>query len=267
MPVGLEGIAFAVPRFYLDLEDLARARGVDPLKYTKGLGQREMGVASPCEDTVALAVEASLRLVENFQIDVDDIGLVIVGTETSVDQSKAMSIYLHQFLGFPAQCRTVEIKHACYGAMAGISFAADWILSGRARGKKALVVASDIARYGLNTAGEPTQGAGSVAMLVSDAPRLLVFQTERQGYFSKQVMDFWRPNYSKQAFADGHYSIQCYLEALTGAYQMYTESRPADPLSKPENFRACLYHAPFVKNGAKGASKVFRTREWRLIRP
>ena len=45
--------------------------------------------------------------------------------------------------------------------------------AGSARGKKALVVGADIARYGVGTPGEPTQGAGAVALVVSSAPRLL----------------------------------------------------------------------------------------------
>jgi hydroxymethylglutaryl-CoA synthase len=33
--------------------------------------------------------------------------------------------------------------------------------------EKVLVIASDTARYGLHSGGEPTQGAGAVAMMIS----------------------------------------------------------------------------------------------------
>jgi hydroxymethylglutaryl-CoA synthase len=68
---------------------------------------------------------------------------------------------------YPLNAGYLKIKHACYGAMAGLTAAVNYILSGRAKGRKVLVIASDIARYGKDTAGEPTQGAGAVAMLVS----------------------------------------------------------------------------------------------------
>lgn len=245
MSVGIDAIAFSVPQFYLDMEELAKIRGVDPLKFTKGLGQREMAVATPCEDSVVLAVNAARNLVAHFEVNPDEIGLVIVGTETSVDQSKPISVYVHEQLQLSPNCRAFETKHACYGAMAGVAMATDWILSGRANGKKALIIATDIARYGAHTPGEPTQGAGAVAMLIDKNPRLLEFEVEKQGYYSKQVMDFWRPNYSKEAFADGHYSIQCYLESLAGAYNMYRETAGREELS------ACLYHSPFVKMAQK----------------
>ncbi|MDR3607165.1 MAG: hydroxymethylglutaryl-CoA synthase [Oligoflexia bacterium] len=251
--VGIEAIAFDVPHLYLDLAELAQARGVDPAKYTRGLGQRQMAVASSGDDTVALAVGAGRRLFEQFQIDRESVGLLIVGTETSVDQSKPVSSYVHEHLGLSPQCRSFETKHACYGAMAGLQAATDWVLSGRAAGRKALVIASDVARYGIKTAGEPTQGAGSVAMVISSEPRLLEFETGRQGFFSQQVMDFWRPTYSKDALVDGHYSMACYIKALLASYDMYAPGA-TEGASEPgffQSFQACLYHAPFAKMAQK----------------
>jgi hydroxymethylglutaryl-CoA synthase len=261
--VGIEAIAFDVPRFYVDLADLARARGIDPAKYIKGLGQREMGVASPHEDTVVLAAGAGRRLLDNFGIDPKSIDLVITGTETSVDQSKPVSVYVHQFLGLASHCRVFETKHACYGAMAGLQMATDWILSGRAAGKKALIIASDIARYGAGTPGEPTQGAGSVAMIVSDNPKLLEFETGRQGYFAQQVMDFWRPTYSKEAFADGHYSIECYLQGLIESYKNYVGNEP----SFLSYLQACLYHVPFAKMAQKAHLKLLEYSRGETLTP
>src|SRR6056297_566079 len=216
-PAGIDALACAGPAGFGEMTDLASARGVDPAKYLKGLGQRRMAIASPCEDPVTMATEAARRAMQGFGIEPEEIGTLIVGTETGVDHSKPVAVYLHELLGLDRRCRTFETKHACYGASAGLTASMDWIASGRARGRKALVIASDIARYGLGTAGEPTQGAGAVAMVVSDKPRLLSMDPCRIGDYTRQVMDFWRPLYSKYAFADGHYSIQCYLDALTGA--------------------------------------------------
>ncbi len=259
MKIGLEAIAFDMPEHYLDMMELAKARGVDPAKYLNGLGQKQMSVATPCEDTVVLAAGAGQRLIRNFNIAPESISLLIVGTETGIDHSKPASSYVHQILGLSTQCRVFEIKHACYSAMAGFNTAVNYILSGRAKGKKALVIASDIARYGKNTVGEPTQGAGAVAMLISDNPALLEINYQNEGFFAKQVMDFWRPNYSKEAFTDGHYSIQCYLEALTGAYNMFRQNA-IKSIGKSncfsERFEACLYHVPFVKMAQKAHQRL-----------
>ena len=67
-------------------------------------------------------------------------------------------------------CEVPEVKHACLGGMYALKGAARWAaLEGR--GKKAIVVAADIAEYERGSTGEPTQGAGAVAMLVERDPR------------------------------------------------------------------------------------------------
>ena len=251
---GIDALAFAGPASYLMLEDLASARGVDPDKYLVGLGQKSMAIASPCEDPVTMAVEAGRRALRSFDIDPAEIGTLIVGTETGIDHSKPVAVYAHELLGLDANCRTFETKHACYGAMAGLTASMDWIGCGRARGRKALVIASDIASYGLGTPGEPTQGAGAVAMVVSERPRLLMIDPFRIGDYTRQVMDFWRPLYSKYAFADGHYSIECYLDALVGAYHDAMPEGCSD-----DELAACLYHVPFVRMAFKAHQRYFET--------
>jgi hypothetical protein len=147
--IGIDALAFSGPEHYLEMTALAEARGVDPGKYLHGLGQRQMAIATPCEDTVTMAAAAGEQALKAFDIDPAEIGTLIVGTETGVDHSKPVAVYVHELLGLARNCRTFETKHACYGAMAGLSSSADWIAAGRARGRKALVIASDIARYGL----------------------------------------------------------------------------------------------------------------------
>jgi len=266
MQVGIDAMAFHGPECYVDMEDLARARGVAPEKFTLGIGQRQMAVVTPCEDTVTMAALAGRKALQAFDIDPSEIGTLIVGTETGVDHSKPVAVYVHELLGLPTTCRTFETKHACYGAMAGLTSASDWIVAGRARGRKALIIASDIARYGLNTPGEPTQGAGAVAMVVSDNPRLLTFDSSLEGDYTRQVMDFWRPLYSKYAFADGHYSIECYLDALSACW--------TDALNKADSHReafelnaldASFYHVPFTKMAKKAHHRHWEVELGRAI--
>jgi hydroxymethylglutaryl-CoA synthase len=259
--VGIEAIAVAIPQRYLAIEDLAIARGVAPAKYTVGLGALEMAVADPSEDTVALAATAATRLLGTHAIDVSQIGMLVVGTETGVDHSKPVASFVQGLLGLPRTMRTFDTQHACYGGTAALMAACDWIASGSARGRTALVICSDIARYGLRTAGEPTQGGAAVAMLVSDRPELLAIDHGTSGAFSTDVHDFWRPIGRREALVDGHYSIECYLEAVAGAYRAWRERAvahgfvraAADAASSPgsEQLARIVYHAPFCKMARK----------------
>ena len=248
--VGIDAIALSVPRGYVDLGELAEARGVPPAKYLSGLGTRRMTIAAPDEDPVTLAVNAGRRLFERSGASPGEIGLCVVGTETAVDHSKPVAAFVHGLLGLPSACRVFEAKHACFGGTAGLLNAVDWIASGSARGRAALVVCTDIARYPLRSPGEPTQGAGAVAMLVRQAPRLLALEVGRTGSFARDVHDFWRPLHHKEALVDGQFSVQCYLDALAGAYDEWrrlegAESEVGEPLA-----RTC-YHVPYGKMARK----------------
>ena len=249
-PIGIDAIALAVPEGYVDLEDLANARGIPPAKFTEGLGVRRMALARAHEDPVALAANAARRLFAKGSIDPEKIGLCIVGTETAVDHSKPVAAYLHRLLGLSQRCRVFEAKHACFGGTAGLFNALDWLASGSARGRQALVVCTDVARYALHSPGEPTQGAGAVAMIVSENPRLLALEPGISGSYARDVNDFWRPLYSKEAVVDGHHSVQCYLDALTGAYEAWQEaSREAG--FHPESIVRRCYHVPYGKMAKK----------------
>ena len=252
MNVGIEALGIAVPSLTVELAALAAARGVEPSKYTEGLGTLRMSVAPPDEDTVTLAVRAGHAALLQAKLEPSGIGLCVVGTETAVDHSKPVSAYVHGLLGLPTACRIFETKHACYGATAALQGALDWIRSGSSRGRKALIIASDIARYGIATLGEPTQGAGAVALIVGQEPRLMRLDAGLVGTYARDVDDFWRPLYSKDAVVDGKYSVSCYLDALEGAYRDYkSHAKPADFPAFSDRFAAIAYHVPYGKMALK----------------
>ncbi len=251
MNPGIEALGVAVPSTCVRLDALAEARGVAPSKFLDGLGTHTMGVAMPDEDTVTLAARAGRMALESAKVSPDDIGMLVVGTETAVDHSKPVSSFVQGLLGIGQRCRVFETKHACYGGTAALQLSLDWIRSGSARGKKALIICSDIARYGLHTAGEPTQGAGAVALLVSENPGLVELDAGITGLCAIDVHDFWRPLYSKDAFVDGHYSVQCYLESLTGAYKHYQELAGGAAQGFSDRFAALAYHVPYGKMARK----------------
>lgn len=235
MNVGIDRINFYTPEFYLDLKDLAEARSVDPNKYLLGLMQKQMSVAPADQDSVTLAANAAKRVVDG--IDKNDVGLIIFATESSIDQSKSGSLYLQELLKLSNSARSFEIKEACYGGTAALMSACDYV---RAHpNKKTLITASDIARYGLNTPGEVTQGAGAVAMIISKDPNIAAINQDNEVY-SEQIMDFWRPNYQKNAIANGHYSQEKYLEFFKTVFEEYINKNKSD-------FAALLFHVPYSK--------------------
>src|SRR6201999_4015403 len=103
-----------------------------------GLGAREMAVAEPGEDTVALAAQAAERVLA--RADRESLGMLVVGTETGVDHSKAVASFVHGLLELPRATRVFDTQHACYGGTAGLMAAVDWIAAGAADDRPAVVV-------------------------------------------------------------------------------------------------------------------------------
>jgi hydroxymethylglutaryl-CoA synthase len=138
--------------------------------------------------------------------------------------------------------------------------AVEWIASGAAAGRAALVICADVARYGMHTAGEPTQGGGAVAMVIAENPAMLELDVGVTGAASTHVHDFWRPIGQREARVDGHYSMQCYTEALATAYRGWKTRAIArelvrDGASSEQLARIC-YHVPFCKMAKKAHAAV-----------
>ena len=258
MSVGIERLQAYVPQYALRLTDLAAARSIPPEKLTAGLGVHEMAIAPPCEDVVTLAATAGARVLRAAGVDPATIGMLLVATETGVDNAKPVSIFVHDLLGIGSRCRVYELKHACYAGTAALMTAADWVRASGTRRRRALVVAADIARYEIGSPGEPTQGAGAVAMLVGPEPSALVL-SEQSGTYAGNVHDFWRPLDRREAIVDGKYSVECYLDALGGAFAAY-RSLERPPLGAGEalgdRLPRLLYHTPFPKMAMKAHRRL-----------
>lgn len=250
--IGIEALAVQLPRSYLDLGVLARANGTDPAKYYFGLGGRRMAIPSADEDSVVLAVRAAGVLLADRAADVSSIGMVLVGTESGVDAAKPIASYVHRMAGLPSDCRVLDVQHACYGGTGALRLAAAWVLGGARPGRKALVIATDVARYDVGSPGEPTQGAAAVAMLVGEEPRVLELLPYPEAVHAAEVMDFWRPTYRSTALADGHYSMQCYLDALESCWRRFAGATGLGAGA----FDYLLYHTPFPKMALKAHRRL-----------
>ena len=247
MTIGIDMIGFATSPYVLRLEDLATARDTDPEKLSKGLLLKEQSVAPITEDIVTLAATAADDILTDE--DKEAIDMVILATESGIDQSKAAAVFVHGLLDIQPFARSFEMKEACYAATAALDYAKLHVE--KFPQSKVLVIASDIAKYGIGTPGEPTQGAGAVAMLISQNPRILSFNDDNVAQ-TRDVMDFWRPNYATTPFVNGIYSTQQYLDSLKTTWAEY-QKRTGLALT---DFAAVCFHLPYPKLALKGLKKI-----------
>ena len=198
--VGIDSLAYYVPSLYVDIEELATERDISSEKLVRGLGLKKMATPDYDEDYASIAANSLFRLIKENNIDPREVGRVYLGTESGVDSSKPTSSYVVEILEevFSEQygercfknCDIVDLTFACAGAVDALQNCCDWVRNGEKR--KAIVIASDIAKYELNSTGEYTQGAGSVSMLISESPSIISFNGS-WGVSTKGIGDFFKP--------------------------------------------------------------------------
>ncbi|MCH6571151.1 MAG: hydroxymethylglutaryl-CoA synthase family protein [Thaumarchaeota archaeon] len=277
MAAGIDDIAIYIPRLYIDATDFAQARGMDPAKLVKGLGISKMAMVDTNQDPACLAANACLKIMQKNKLSPEEIGRLYVSTESAFDESKAMNSYvigmLEQVYGSGSfeHCGGVETKFACVSGSYALYDNTNWIRAGEAAGKHALVVVSDIAKYDLGSSGEATQGAGAVAMLLNDSPRLLAFDPKVTSTSIKDDYDFYRPFGKETPIVHGQYSNLLYFIQVRKALEAYKNKVISTGLFEIGEGETILdyidylnMHLPYSNMGKKALAYLIR-HEWRTL--
>ncbi|MEB4762501.1 hydroxymethylglutaryl-CoA synthase [Chryseobacterium indologenes] len=283
MSFGIEAAGYYVPGLYLEIKDLAEKRGIEPAKLEKGLGLHKMGLSDVHEDAATFAAEALLKLIQDYDINPKEIARVYLGTESALDAAKPTASYAVQMVEKVLEekfgtrcfrnCDVLDMTFACVGGVDALHNALDFVRVNP--DKKAVVIASDYAKYELASSGEYTQGGGAVALLVSSKPDLLEIENN-WGVASESVFDFFKPRrmYKKEdlkgapetypekieIFTDepvfeGQYSNQCYQDRIREAYHHYKEITGQE---KPyENWKYIIFHLPYAFHGKRVFTEIY----------
>ncbi|WP_333660429.1 hydroxymethylglutaryl-CoA synthase family protein [Chishuiella changwenlii] len=284
MKYGIEAASIYVPRIYLSIKDLAIKRNIDPEKLELGLGLKKMAVLDVHEDTATIAANALLKLITDFNINPSEIGRVYLGTESALDGAKPTATYAVQLVesvlaekfGERAFKNTdvVDMTFACIGGVDAMHNSIDYVKVNPT--KKAIVIAADYAKYGLESTGEYTQGAGAVALLISNQPDVIAFDGI-WGIGMESVFDFFKPHqstknpavlqalettkteveiFSDEPVFEGQYSNECYKDRVREAYFNFKDK--ANLQGKLyENWRYIAFHLPYAFQGKRMFSDVF----------
>ncbi|QDG75023.1 hydroxymethylglutaryl-CoA synthase family protein [Labrenzia sp. PHM005] len=249
---GIEAVGVYGGSVYLDVSELAQYRGMD-LQRFENLLIRQKSAALPYEDAVSLGVNAAKPVIDALsQAERDQIELLITCTESGLDFGKSLSTYIHHYLGLSRNCRLFEIKQACYSGTAGYQMALNFILSQTSPGAKALVVATDLSRVLVDETSdeltmdweyfEPSGGAGAVALLVSDQPRIFQSDIGANGTYCFEVMDTCRPMPDSEA-GDSDLSLLSYLDCCEQSFAAYRAR--VEGVSYQDSFNYLAFHTPF----------------------
>jgi len=241
MRVGIEKLNVYGTSMFLDQRDLAMARGKDPAKVVEDFLINTRSLNPPWEDAVTMGANAALGMLS--EEDKKDIGMLIVGTEGSVDFGKPISTNIHKALGLGPNVRNFETKFACYSGVAALDVAVNWVASGLNHGKKALVIATDFSRAHLGAFEEFVMGGAATAALVSTNPQIVEFELQKKGTWTTDIYDTFRPS-AKAEVGNNEVSLFSYMDAATGSYANYLE-HASEAVDFDLYFKYFVYHTPF----------------------
>jgi hydroxymethylglutaryl-CoA synthase len=264
--IGISGLAAYIPPYRVWLEDWCDWTGNHWPKIREVVG-RSFRVRGPDQSVYTMAATAVMRLIEQYDVDPERIKFLGLGTESSSDNSAGAIIVKGMVdraliaRGRPPiarSCEVPEFKHACLGGVYGMKGAIRHLALDGAGGQ-AIVVCADIAEYARGSSGEPTQGAGAVAMLLEENPTLAVVDLPASGSASDyRIMDFRKPmsrfcgqdrseTHQVQDYPvfNGKYSTTCYIdETLHALNDMYMK-RGLDPAAYMRRLRTIFMHRPY----------------------
>ena len=257
--VGIEKIGVYPGSLMLDLADLCAARNADPSIIRDTMMVDERSVNPIWEDPVTMAVNAARDLLDDDERE--QVELLIVASESGVDQEKSMSTWVHRHLGLTPHCRNFEVKGACYAGTAGLQTAASWVASGLAGDAKALIITTDQSRAHLGKPWEYVLGASAVAVVVSSRPQLVELELGQCGYWTYEIQDLTRPTATVET-GNSETSLISYIEALDGAYAHFLARVPLEG-DFDSHFQRHVYHTPF--GGMTWRAHRTLQRQWKPL--
>ena len=253
-------MAVDLPPYRVDLQEWCKWTGAPWEKIAAVVGHA-FRMPGPSQSVYTMAANAALKLIRQHEVDPGRIELLALGTESSNDNSagsiiiKGMLDQALDQLGLPRlsrHCEVPEVKHACLGGVYALKNAVRHCLL---EDSAAIVVCSDLALYARGSSGEPTQGAGAVALLVERNPSMASLDLGHTGRASDyRISDFRKPllggerrprsNLHYPVF-NGRYSTYCYLDQVRNALAHLYGRRGVSPADWLAGLRAVFFHRPY----------------------
>jgi hydroxymethylglutaryl-CoA synthase len=264
--IGISGLAAYVPPYRVWLEDWCEWTGNHWPKTREVVG-RSFRLRGQNHSVYTLAATAVMRLIRQYDIDPTRVKFLGLGTESSTDNSAGAIIIKGMIdqalvaegkLPISRSCEVPEFKHACLGGIYGMKGALRQLALDGAGGQ-AIVVCADIAEYARGSSGEPTQGAGAVAMLLEENPTLAEVDLIRSGSASDyRIMDFRKPmlrfcgqdrseSHQVQDYPvfNGKYSATCYIDETLHALDDMYEKRGLVAADYMRSLQTVFMHRPY----------------------
>jgi len=246
---GIVSYGVYIPKYRIKPSQIASAWGKEIVDVEKSLGVLEKAVASVDEDTVTLAVEATLNAILPLNFDISKIGAITVGSESHPYAVNPSATTIAGILNLREDLLAVDLEFACKAGTAGIQ-----LLSGLTETKKVkycLAIGSDVAQSKPSDVLEYTASSAAASFILGSKDTLaniLDFTS-----YSSDTPDFWRRDTEKFPAHGSRFTGEpAYFTHILGASKLLFDKTKLTP----SDFDWAIFHMPNAKFPKEAARRL-----------
>ena len=234
---GIVGYGAYIPRYRIKLEEIARVWGADAEAYGRGLQIKEKSVPAPDQDTITLAVEASLSAISRSRIDPAEIGAVYIGSESHPYAVKPSGTVVAEAIGATPEVHCADFEFACKAGTEAVNAGLAMVEAGRV--SYALAVGSDTSQGAPGDPLEYATAAGAAAFILGREN--LVATMDLIYARMTDIPDFWRREGRRYPQHGGRFTGEpAYFRHIVDTASAAMERAGM----KPSDFRYVVFHQP-----------------------
>lgn len=244
---GIVSYGVYIPKYRIKPSQVASAWGKEIVDVEKSLGISEKAVASVDEDTITMAVEATLNAFAPVNFDMNKIDAITVGSESHPYAVKPSATTIAGILGLREELLAVDLEFACKAGTTGIELLSGLTEAGKV--KYCLSIGSDVAQSKPADVLEYSAGSAAASFILGSketVANILDFTS-----FSSDTPDFWRRDMERFPSHGGRFTGEpAYFAHVTGATNLLLNKTKL----KPSDFEYAVFHMPngkFPKEAAK----------------
>ncbi len=236
--VGISDITVVIPKNYINVREIADARGMSAGYAEKGLKVRQARI--PYSETIKDLAARAIQKIKGYE----KVERFYLATESDPDLSKPVAItIINGILGLTTV--PIQNKIACLAGLQAMRMAFEY---SRVHGKQCIVIIVDRSIYrSINPEAEVTIGCAAIAILIETNPKLMAFDNQKVGEFAKDIDDFKVPiKTAPFPLIDGELSKTAFLWCIKQALQDWKSKNPTYG-SIIEKMAYIIFHCPFPK--------------------
>jgi len=249
--VSIIGYGAYVPIFRIKDSEIARVWGRDP----KRVPVNEKSVPGYDEDSLTMAVEATLNALKRSNISPDIIGAILVGSESPPYAVKPSATVIAEVLGV-SRIVAVDMEFACRAGTTAMQNVIGMVGSGMI--EAGIAIGTDTAQGRPGDELEYTAAAGAASYIISKSGNDDIARFEGSFSYVTDTPDFWRregerfPRHGYRFTGEPAYFHHIY-SAAKGLM---------DELGlKPQDFAHVVFHQPNVKFPTRMAKQLGFNKE------